>query len=85
MPYTIQQKINIARVSQYLCGNDVEKRGLFGGGQDLNLERKIYCVRKSIEFMYNLYLESLGTSDNAILINSADILLINSTDQLLLQ
>lgn len=54
MPYTIQQKINIAKVSQYLCGNDVEKRGLFGGGQDLNLERKIYIVRKSIEYIYGL-------------------------------
>lgn len=54
MPYTLQQKINIARVSQYLCGNDVAKRGLSGGGQDLLLERKLYCVRKSIEFIYSI-------------------------------
>lgn len=54
MPYTIQQKINIGKVSQYLCGNAVRKGGLNGGGIDITLERKIYMVRKSIEYIYGL-------------------------------
>lgn len=54
MSYTTLQKINIEKVSQYLCSNDIAKKGLFGGGVDLTLPRKLYCIRKSIEWCYNL-------------------------------
>jgi len=52
--YTTLQKIEIAKVSQYLCANDIQKKGLFGGGVDLQLPNKIYCVRKNVEWMYNM-------------------------------
>lgn len=52
--YTTLEKINIAKVSQYLAGNTISKSGLFGGGKDLKLQRKLYCIRKSIEDVYNL-------------------------------
>jgi hypothetical protein len=44
--------INIAKISQYLCENDIDKKGLFGGGVDLLLPRKIYNIRKSVEWLY---------------------------------
>jgi hypothetical protein len=52
--YTIAQKINIAKVSQYLCLNDINKKGLYGGGVDLQLPNKIYNIRKSVEWLYTL-------------------------------
>lgn len=50
----VLEKINIAKVSQFLASNDIAKAGLFGGGQDLQLPRKIYCIRKSVEWLYNI-------------------------------
>lgn len=50
----VLEKINIAKVSQFLASNDIAKAGLFGGGQDLQLPRKIYCIRKNVEWLYNL-------------------------------
>lgn len=54
MLYTYQQIINIEKVSQYLCANDIQKGGLNGGGIDLLLPRKLYIVRKSIEWLFGL-------------------------------
>lgn len=54
MTYTVDEIINIAKVSQYLCSNDIDKKGLYGGGTDLKLPRKIYSVRKNVEWLYNL-------------------------------
>ena len=51
--YSILDKINIAKVSQYLCLNDIDKRGLYGGGVDLQLPNKIYNIRKSVEWLYD--------------------------------
>lgn len=50
--YSVLDIINIAKISQYLCENDIDKRGLFGGGVDLLLPNKIYNIRKSVEWMY---------------------------------
>lgn len=50
---SVLDKINIAKISQFLCLNDVDKKGLYGGGVDLQLARKIYNIRKSVEWMYN--------------------------------
>jgi hypothetical protein len=50
--YNILDIINIAKISQYLCENDIDKKGLFGGGVDLLLPRKIYNIRKSVEWLY---------------------------------
>ena len=45
--------IEIAKVSQYLAQNDIDDKGLYGGGIDLNLPQKIYNIRKSVEWMYD--------------------------------
>jgi hypothetical protein len=50
--YSIQQIINIAKISQYIAVSEVLKNGLWGGGEDLKLGRKLYVIRKSIEDDY---------------------------------
>lgn len=52
--YTTLEKINIAKISQYLALNAISKGGLNGGGQDVRLPRKIYLVRKNVEWLYDL-------------------------------
>lgn len=63
---TVQDIINIAKISQYLCVNDIRQKGLYGGGVDLLLPRKLYCVRKNVEWLYNLDSsdESLTSTSN---------------------
>jgi len=51
---TVSNVLNIAKVSQYLAINAIRARGLFGGGIDRLLPRKLYCIRKSIEWLLNL-------------------------------
>jgi hypothetical protein len=41
--------VKIAKVSQYLVENDIGNGGLYGKGIDLQLPKKIYCVRKNLE------------------------------------
>jgi hypothetical protein len=65
MAYTVSQIINIAKISQFLCLLDIEKKGLYGGGQDLSLPRKIYCVRKNVEWLF-----SLSSSDSSLVSTS---------------
>lgn len=45
--------IEIAKVSQYLAQNDIDNKGLYGGGVDLDLPKKLYNIRKSVEWMYD--------------------------------
>jgi len=52
--YSILDKIKIAKVSQFLAENDIDKRGLYGGGVDILLPTKIYNIRKSVEWMYGI-------------------------------
>jgi len=52
MSLTVPQIINIAKISQYLCVNDKEKSGLFGGGTPNDLGNLIQNVRKSVEWKY---------------------------------
>lgn len=79
--YSILDKIKIAKVSQFLAENDIDKKGLYGGGVDLLLPTKIYNIRKSVEWMYGInpptndvrakgYIEiaSLGRTDPGIII-----------------
>lgn len=54
MSYTVAQKIVIAKISQYMAANDIEKSGYYGGGEDLRLSRKLYLVRQNVEWLYNL-------------------------------
>lgn len=79
--YSILDIIKIAKVSQFLAENDIDKRGLFGGGVDLQLPRKLYNIRKSVEWMYGqepptaevrakgyIEIDSIGRSDVGALI-----------------
>jgi hypothetical protein len=52
--YSPIQVIRIAKVSQYLAENDIDKKGLYGGGMDLLLPKKLYCVRKNVSWMYEM-------------------------------
>lgn len=54
MIYTVAETIQIAKISQYLSSNDIYKKGLYGGGTDIQLPRKIYMVRKNVEWLYLL-------------------------------
>ena len=54
MAYTIAEKIEIAKISEYIVGNDIQKRQLYGGGTDLQLPNKIYNIRKSVEYIYGI-------------------------------
>ena len=59
---TTQEIINIAKVSQYLCENDIAKKGLSGGGIDLQLPSKIYNIRKNVE-----WLNGLDSNDDSLI------------------
>jgi len=59
--------IKIAKISQYLSQNDIENKGLYGGGTDLLLPQKIYNIRKSVEWAnsYNQPIElNLDSTSN---------------------
>jgi len=51
---TIAEKIDIAKVSQFLAANAIETGGLYGGGISANLPRLLYMVRKNVERLYAL-------------------------------
>jgi len=54
MAFTTSEIITYAKISQYLAVQDIATKGLFGGGIDLSLPNKIYNIRKSIEYWYNI-------------------------------
>lgn len=60
--------INIAKISEYLATIDIEKSGVYAGGIDHLLPQKLYNIRKSIEWLYDL--------------NSSDISLIPTSNYL---
>jgi len=62
--YTIEEIIEIAKISQYLSANDIAQKGLFGGGVDNELPNKLYNIRKSVEWAHT-YSQNI-TEVNAI-------------------
>lgn len=62
--YNPSEIINIAKISQYLCVNDIDRRGLFGGGVDMQLPNKIYNIRKSVEFGFQYDVTNLQATAN---------------------
>lgn len=54
MLLTVAQTIQVAKISQGLAVKDIAKRGLSAGGQIINLPRKIYMIRKNVEWLYDL-------------------------------
>lgn len=65
MALSVFEKINIAKVSQFLAANQIEINGLYGGGIDLLLPRKLYCVRKNVE-----WLNTVDSSDDTLVSTS---------------
>lgn len=51
---TVSEIIDIAAISQGYAGNDIAKQGLYGGGTDIQLPRKLYAVRKNVEWLYDI-------------------------------
>jgi hypothetical protein len=54
MLLTVVQTIQVAKISQALATADIARRGLFAGGRDIRTPRKIYMVRKDVEWLYGL-------------------------------
>jgi len=52
MALTVAQKLNIAKICQYLVTGAIAKGGLFAKGIDQNLAMKIYNIRKAIQYRY---------------------------------
>lgn len=50
----IQTILDIANISEYLAVCDIERGGLYGGGQIGDLPRKIYVVKKNVQWMFDL-------------------------------
>ncbi len=50
---TIEEMIDIAKLSQPLSANYIRKRGLYGGGIDKKLPRLLYMVRKTVEHRFD--------------------------------
>lgn len=51
---TISEIINIARASQYLATVAIGRGGLYGGSLDRQLPRKLYTIRKDVEWLFGL-------------------------------
>jgi len=51
---TVPEKTIIAELSQYISLNVINKSGLYGGGEDLRLPRKLYLIRKGVQRLYDL-------------------------------
>lgn len=51
---SVSEIISIAKISQYLAANAIRNGGLFGAGIDPLLPRKLYNIRKDVEWLYDL-------------------------------
>lgn len=51
---TVSEIINIAKICQYISYVDILRSKVYNGTVDKQLPRKLYCIRKSVEWMYNL-------------------------------
>lgn len=54
MALTTAQKLDIASISEYLCYADIAKGGLYFKGIDKQLPLKIYNIRQSVAYWYDL-------------------------------
>lgn len=54
MPLTVAQILDIAKISQYLALNDVQKGSLFSPRVAPETPQILYLERKAVEWMYNL-------------------------------
>lgn len=54
MAYTVQQIIDIARISQFLAANDASLGNFFGKRLCPDTAKVLYMERKAVEWLYNL-------------------------------
>ena len=52
-PFTVAQIIDIAKISQFLAANDVERQGALYGKLDPVLSRMLYIERRAVEWKYD--------------------------------
>lgn len=50
---TIAEIVDIYPIAQYLAANDIAKKGLYGGGVDVELPNKIYMVGKNVKRIFD--------------------------------
>lgn len=65
MPLTVQQIINIAKISQYLAQIDIAKGSMFGRRISPGTPLVLYNERKAVEWLY-----SLDPSDDSLTLTS---------------
>jgi len=51
---SIADILDIANISEFLAVCDIERGGLYGGGMDIELPRKIYIVKQNVQWLYDL-------------------------------
>lgn len=62
---TVNDIIDIAKKSQFLSTVSIKQSGLFGGGIDLQLPRKLYCIRKNVEWLNTLDSDDLSLTETS--------------------
>jgi hypothetical protein len=77
--------IEIAKVSEYLSNVDIQRKGLYGGGTDVQLPIKINNIRKSVEWLSD-HNPVLGRRSTAFIIlsdtgNPGDIIQVKVNDE----
>lgn len=50
---TVSEIVSIRPIAQYLAQIDIPKKGLYGGGTDIQLPRKIYLIGKSVQRVFD--------------------------------
>ena len=50
---TVSEIVSIRPIAQYLAQIDIPKKGLYGGGTDIQLPRKIYLIGKSVQRIFD--------------------------------
>ena len=67
---TIAETIQIASISQYLATTAILRGGQpYGGGLDLELPRKLYCIRKNVQYRYDQEDIAGGETSSAALVS----------------
>jgi len=66
---TILEVIGISKASQFLATTAILKGGLYGKGLDLQLPRKLYSIRKNVEYRYQQEDIAGGETPSAALVS----------------
>jgi len=69
---TVVQILGISKVSQFLSTTAILRGNLYGKGLDLNLPRKLYCIRQNVQYRYDQEDIAGGETPSAALISVAN-------------